>query len=65
MNAFVMELLKRGQEELNAQKMNEEEKKTRGGRELVINKTKMLVIGNSLCLELIVWAAVDEIGSFL
>uniref|UniRef100_F1KPV3 1-phosphatidylinositol 4-kinase n=1 Tax=Ascaris suum TaxID=6253 RepID=F1KPV3_ASCSU len=63
MNAFVMELLKRGQEELNAQKMNEEEKKTRGGRELVINKTKMLVIGNSLCLELIVWAAVDEIDA--
>ncbi|KHN74301.1 Phosphatidylinositol 4-kinase alpha [Toxocara canis] len=62
MNAFVTDLLKRGQEELNAQRTSEDEK-MRGGRELVVNRTKMLVVGNSICLQLIIWAALDEIDA--
>lgn len=64
MSTFVMELYKRGQEKLNSQKSStDEEKKLRGGRELVVNRTKMLVISNSFCLKLIVWASLDEIDA--
>jgi hypothetical protein len=31
-------------------------------KEVVVNRVKMLVIANSICLELIVWSATDENG---
>ena len=31
-------------------------------KEIVVNRVKMLVIGNSICLELIVWSSTDENG---
>ena len=33
-------------------------------KELAVNRVKMLVIANSICLELIVWSAIDENGKF-
>lgn len=32
-------------------------------KENVVNRMKMLVIANSICLELIVWSAIDENGT--
>lgn len=29
-------------------------------KDLVVNRVKMLVIANSVCLQLVVWSAVDE-----
>ncbi|MFH4983542.1 hypothetical protein AB6A40_010251 [Gnathostoma spinigerum] len=63
MNAFITELFKRGQSELTASKSTDEDKRVKGSRELTVNRTKMLVVGNSICLKLIVWASVDEIDS--
>lgn len=31
----------------------------------IVNRVKMLVIANSVCLELIVWSANDENGTFV
>lgn len=33
-------------------------------KDMIVNRTKMLVIANSVCLQLIVWSAVDENGFF-
>lgn len=74
MNSFVLELFKRGQESITQKSMIEDKHlinysgHSNGGthnildKDLVINRVKMLVIANSICLELIVWSAIDENG---
>uniref|UniRef100_A0A914GZZ0 1-phosphatidylinositol 4-kinase n=1 Tax=Globodera rostochiensis TaxID=31243 RepID=A0A914GZZ0_GLORO len=71
-NEFVLSLFKHGQDSI-AQKSQLDERnafsfdKDRSPlrfalteKEAVVNRVKMLVIANSVCLELIVWSAVDE-----
>lgn len=60
---FVTEILKRSQGELYSHKKIDDEK-AQGGKEFVVNKTKLLVLAGSACLQLIVWAALDEMGGF-
>uniref|UniRef100_A0A915CZ95 PI4-kinase N-terminal domain-containing protein n=1 Tax=Ditylenchus dipsaci TaxID=166011 RepID=A0A915CZ95_9BILA len=71
-NSFVLEQFKRGQESI-AQKSSFEDRRlitlhagtTATHRNILdkdsmVNRVKMLVIANSVCLELIVWSAIDE-----
>lgn len=72
-----MELFKRGQENIIQKSMIEDKRLITipgsNGRthfnildkDAVVNRVKMLVIANSICLELIVWSAIDENGFFL
>ncbi|TKR67531.1 hypothetical protein L596_023672 [Steinernema carpocapsae] len=64
-NEFVLDLFRRGQEELSAVRslrhsQSNEVIATSG----ILNRSKMVIIGNSICLELIVWSAVDENSAF-
>lgn len=72
-----MELFKRGQESITQKSMIEDKRlitihnSSNCGihysildKDLIVNRVKMLVIANSICLELIVWSAIDENGLF-
>ncbi|KAI1713438.1 phosphatidylinositol 3- and 4-kinase domain-containing protein [Ditylenchus destructor] len=71
-NAFALELFKRGQVKLAQRSMIEDRRliALRPGvtgthnrkldRDAVVNRVKMLIIANSICMELIVWSAIDE-----
>lgn len=60
---FAVELYSKGEDFLNAQKLNEDERTLRCP--LLINRAKMNVLCSSVCLELMVWATCDEIGIYL
>lgn len=34
----------------------------RHGKDFPVNRLKMLVIANSICIELLVWSTIDETG---
>lgn len=52
-----------GQTELST-RHPEPVEKDKSGNEVGINKFKMLVLSNATCIELLVWAAMDEQGEF-
>ncbi|VDO26202.1 unnamed protein product [Onchocerca flexuosa] len=58
---FAMELYSKGEDFLNAQKLNEDERISR--YPLLINRAKMNVLCSSVCLELMIWATCDEIDA--
>ncbi|VDK62135.1 unnamed protein product [Onchocerca ochengi] len=58
---FAMELYSKGEDFLNAQKLNEDERISR--YPLLINRAKMNILCSSVCLELMVWATCDEIDA--
>ncbi|CAG9533242.1 unnamed protein product [Cercopithifilaria johnstoni] len=58
---FAVELYSKGEDFLNAQKLNEDERTCRCP--LLINRVKMNVLCSSVCLELMVWATCDEIDA--
>ncbi|KAL3103006.1 hypothetical protein niasHT_026454 [Heterodera trifolii] len=73
LNEFVLSLFKHGQDsiaqksqidERNASSVDRDRslplKQQINDKEIAVNRVKMLVIANSICLELIVWSAVDE-----
>ncbi|VDO41825.1 unnamed protein product [Brugia timori] len=59
--AFAIELYSKGEDFLNAQKLNDDERTLRCP--LLINRIKMSVLCSSVCLELMVWATCDEIDA--
>uniref|UniRef100_A0A915PI29 1-phosphatidylinositol 4-kinase n=1 Tax=Setaria digitata TaxID=48799 RepID=A0A915PI29_9BILA len=58
---FAVELYSKGEDFLNVQKLNEDERTLRSS--LLVNRAKMNVFCNSVCLELMVWATYDEIDA--
>uniref|UniRef100_A0A158Q770 1-phosphatidylinositol 4-kinase n=1 Tax=Elaeophora elaphi TaxID=1147741 RepID=A0A158Q770_9BILA len=58
---FAGELYSKGEDFLNAQKLNEDERTLRCP--LLINRAKMNILCSSVCLELMVWATCDEIDA--
>jgi hypothetical protein len=72
LNSFALSIFKYGHEAITVQSQLDDrtqnivEKKERKGiiidKEAFVNRIKMLVIGNSICLELIVWSSIDENG---
>ncbi|MCP9259286.1 hypothetical protein DINM_002243 [Dirofilaria immitis] len=58
---FAAELYSKGEDFLNAQKLNEDERTLRCP--LLINRAKMNILCSSACLELMVWATCDEIDA--
>ncbi|CAD5216891.1 unnamed protein product [Bursaphelenchus okinawaensis] len=62
---FSLHLFTQGQEQLNMKNFNEDIRETRKSvddenNQPLVNRLKMLIIANSLAIELIVWSAVDE-----
>ncbi len=57
----MLQLFLSGQTELLS-KQSEQVEKDKSGREVAVNKYKLLVLANAACLELLVWAALDEQG---
>lgn len=62
-NQLALDLFKSGQNELSGRQPEVE--KDKSGREICANKYKLLVIGNAVCLQLLVWAAQDETGFYI
>lgn len=60
MKAFAVELYSKGEDYLNAQKLNEDYRTLRCS--LLINRVKLSVLCSSVCLDLLVWATCDEMG---
>ncbi|KAM3723763.1 Phosphatidylinositol 4-kinase alpha [Dirofilaria immitis] len=58
---FAAELYSKGEDFLNAQKLNEDERTLRCP--LLINRAKMNILCSSACLQLMVWATCDEIDA--
>ena len=68
-NDFALTMFKRGQESISQRDSSKDNPryyylKTRKviDADAIVNRIKMLVIANSICLELYVWSAVDENG---
>lgn len=64
MQVLARELLISGQSEL-AGKQPENVERDKSGREIGVNKYKMLVFSNAICIELLAWAALDEQGEVI
>ncbi|KAI6240099.1 1-phosphatidylinositol 4-kinase [Aphelenchoides fujianensis] len=62
-NEFAFELFMSGQEQLKNKKLTEEIRPSRSTEEdqqPQVNRFKLLIIANSICIELIVWSSIDE-----
>ncbi|KAI6188459.1 1-phosphatidylinositol 4-kinase [Aphelenchoides besseyi] len=62
-NEFAFDLFTNGQEQLKSKKFSEEIRPSRStdeDQQPLANRLKMLIIANSICIELIVWSSIDE-----
>lgn len=60
-------MFRRGQEAIGNKsyadiRQMEDRTRNRYGKDFQVNRLRMLVIANSLCLELLVWSTIDETG---
>ncbi|CAD5222232.1 unnamed protein product [Bursaphelenchus xylophilus] len=67
---FAAQQFAQGQEQLKMKNFNEDIREIRRSvddemTQPMVNRLKMLIIANSLCIELIVWSAIDENSGYL